>query len=192
LLKLEIAKEMAIPVKKNSIKPTYEYLDKLTPEKFNKEVGTATKNYLNDLKNEYYVKMENQASSKREKIVNKINREQKHGMEILINAHENANLKDLMTNRQVVDKMLEIDGKLIQKIDPIYLDPEPNGIIRAHFFAPRKPLAGNYYATYWVNSFVIWGMSLLMAVTLYFDMLKKLLDRLGKLFSVIKRKKHRA
>jgi hypothetical protein len=133
--------------------------------------------------------MENQASSKREKIVNKINREQKNGMEMLINAHENANLKDLMTNRQVIDKMLEIDGKLIQKIDPIYLDPEPDGIIRAHFFAPRKPLAGDYYSTYWINSLVIWGMSLLMAVTLYFDLLKKLLDSVEKSFSAFKRKK---
>jgi hypothetical protein len=110
-------------------------------------------------------------------------------MEMLINAHENANLKDLMTNRQVIDKMLEIDGKLIQKIDPIYLDPEPDGIIRAHFFAPRKPLAGDYYSTYWINSLVIWGMSLLMAVTLYFDLLKKLLDSVEKSFSAFKRKK---
>ncbi len=189
LLKHEIAKEMAIPVKKNSIKPTFEYLEQLNPNDFNKQVGTATKKYLNELKNEYYVKMENQASSKREKIVNKINREQKNGMEMLINAHENANLKDLMTNRQVIDKMLEIDGKLIQKIDPIYLDPEPDGIIRAHFFAPRKPLAGDYYSTYWINSLVIWGMSLLMAVTLYFDLLKKLLDSVEKSFSAFKRKK---
>jgi hypothetical protein len=182
LLKDEITKEMAIPVKKTTIKPKFELLESLTPERFNKEIGKKTKNYLNDLKG-YYIKMNNQASAKREKIVVKINKENKDGMTMLSKAFDNDNLKDLLTNRQVAERMLEIDGKLIQKIDPIFLDPAPDGFIRAHFFAPRKPIGGNYYDTYWINSIVIWGMSLLMAITLYFDVLKKLLDSLEKIFA---------
>lgn len=182
LLTEEITKEMAIPVKKSTIKPKFDALESLTPERFSKEIGKKTKSYLNELKG-YYVKMNNQASAKREKIVVRINKENKDGMTILRKAYDNDNLKDLLTNRQVAERMLEIDGKLIQKIDPIFLDPAPDGIIRAHFFAPRKPIAGNFYDTYWINSFVIWGMSLLMAITLYFDVLKKLLDGLEKVFA---------
>ena len=35
-------------------------------------------------------------------------------------------------------KCLEVDGKLIQRIDPIYLDPTDSNIGRAHFLAPTK------------------------------------------------------
>jgi serine phosphatase RsbU (regulator of sigma subunit) len=87
-----------------------------------------------------------------------------------------------MINKQGLHKILEIDGKLIQKMDQIYLDPPIDGLIRAHFFAPRKALGGNYYDTFWINSFVIWFMSLVMAITLYFDVLKKFLDSIEKVF----------
>jgi ABC-type multidrug transport system ATPase subunit len=183
LLHDEIEKELAIPVKKSSPKPKFERLSDLTPEKFNKEIGAETKKYLNELKGSYYVKMENQASDKRERIKSKIDREKKQGVYLLEMAYKNKNLNDLLTNSQTETRMLEIDGKLIQKIDPIFLDPEPDGFIRAHFFAPRKAIAGNYYETYWINSLVIWFMSLIMAITLYFDVLKKFLDGLEKVFS---------
>jgi hypothetical protein len=91
-------------------------------------------------------------------------------------------LNELLTNKQTANRFLEIDGKIIQKIDPIYLDPASDGLIRAHFFAPRKAIAGNYYDTFWINSFVIWFMSLVMAITLYFDVLKKFLDSIEKIF----------
>ena len=126
--------------------------------------------------------MNNQAMAKEDKIVTKIDRQHKSGTELLKKAYENDNLNDLMINKQGLHKILEIDGKLIQKMDQIYLDPPIDGLIRAHFFAPRKALAGNYYDTFWINSFVIWFMSLVMAITLYFDVLKKLLDSIEKAF----------
>jgi hypothetical protein len=182
LLSDEITKELAIPVKKTTIKPSFDDLESLKPEKFNKAVGSKVKAYLNDLK-KYYMKMNNQAMAKEDKIVTKIDREQKSGTELLKKAYENDNLNDLLINKQGLHKILEIDGKLIQKMDPIYLDPPIDGQIRAHFFAPRKALGGTYYDTYWINSFVIWFMSLVMAITLYFDVLKKFLDSIEKFFS---------
>ena len=181
LLYDEISKELAIPVKKTTIKPKFDDLESLKPEKFNKEAGQKAKSYLNDLK-KYYMKMNNQAMAKEDKIVTKIDREQKSGTELLKKAYENDNLNDLMINKQGLHKILEIDGKLIQKMDQIYLDPPIDGLIRAHFFAPRKALGGNYYDTFWINSFVIWFMSLVMAITLYFDVLKKFLDSIEKVF----------
>ncbi len=188
LLRSEISKELAIPIKKKSIKPKFDDLEKLTPEKFNKEVGTKTKKYLKDLK-QYYVKMFNQANDKREKIITKLNSVEKNYLVNLRINNDNDNLNDLLKNKRTTDPFLEIDGKLIQKMDPVFLDPDINGILRAHFFAPRKPLAGSYYNTYWMNSFVIWGMSILMAITLYFDALKKLLDGLENLISRFFKKK---
>ncbi len=126
--------------------------------------------------------MFNQANDKREKVVSKLNKQGKDYLVELRKNNDNENLNDLLKNKRTADPFLEIDEKLIQKTDPIFLDPAQDGLIRAHFFAPRKALAGNYYDTFWINSFVIWFMSLVMAITLYFDVLKKLLDSIEKVF----------
>jgi len=182
LLKEEIAKELAIPVKENTIKPKFDAISQLIPSGFNKAVGAKTKTYLKDLKL-YYIKMFNQANDKREKVVVKLGKiEKDYAFQLKIN-NDNENLNDLLKNKRSAKPSLEIDGKLIQKIDPIFLDPAQDGLIRAHFFAPRKAIGGNYYDTFWVNSIVIWLMSLLMAITLYFDVLKKIIDSIEKIFS---------
>jgi len=56
-------------------------------------------------------------------------------------------------------------------------------MIRAHFFAPRKKLFGRYYDTFWVNLLVIWMMSLVLVITLYYNLFKKFIDSTGELFS---------
>jgi hypothetical protein len=78
---------------------------------------------------------------------------------------------------------LDLDGKYIQKIDPVYLDPVDSDLGRAHFFAPRKKIFGKYYNTYWVNIWVIWIMSLTLGITLYFDLLKKFINFLEQIFN---------
>jgi len=188
LLHNEISKELSISVKKSTIKPRYDLLDKLNPQSFDKQVGGATKVYLKDLK-KYYVKMFNQANKKREKVVAKLNNAGKDSFIELKNGNDNANLNDLLKNKRTSDPFLEINEELVQKIEPIFLDPDQNGLIRAHFFAPRKAIAGNYYDTFWVNSLVIWLMSLFLAITLYFDGLKKLLDSFEKIFSSFSKSK---
>ena len=103
----------------------------------------------------------------------------------------NKSLDDLVTNSQDFDKIVEVDGKLIQRKNPIYLDPPKNSIVRAHFFAPRKKVFGQYMDTFWVNLIVIWSMSLFLAISLYFDWLKKVMDFFGDFsnrFSFLKRK----
>ncbi|MBA3971080.1 MAG: ABC transporter ATP-binding protein, partial [Bacteroidetes bacterium] len=105
--------------------------------------------------------------------------------------YENESLHDLVTNRNTPYRILDLEGAYVQKIDPIYLDPADSDMGRAHFFAPRKKFFGKYYDTYWVNICVIWGMSLILAFTLYFDVLKKLITGLEILFSKFSRKKGR-
>ncbi len=67
---------------------------------------------------------------------------------------------------------------LVQQVDPIYLLPEPNDFVsfRAHFYAPKKHFAGLYFDTFWFNMVFIWIMTIIMYITLYFDLLKKLLN----------------
>jgi ABC transport system ATP-binding/permease protein len=89
--------------------------------------------------------------------------------------YSNESLEEFVTNKSEYAYIVEYKGKLIQKTDPIYLDPM-NPFIKAHFYAPRKMIFGEYYKTIWVNIIVIWLSIALMYLALYYRLLKKLLD----------------
>ena len=75
------------------------------------------------------------------------------------------------------NKMVEYRKTLVQQIDPVYLDPVPEGPLsfRAHFFAPRKYLLGRYIDTFWFNIGFIWFLSLLLYACLYYNLLYKII-----------------
>ncbi len=77
----------------------------------------------------------------------------------------------------------EHDGRIIQRLDPIFVTPSPSGALdyRAHFYAPQKHLFGQYFSTFYFNISVIWFMSLLLYFTLYFDIFRKSLELAGKI-----------
>ena len=87
----------------------------------------------------------------------------------------NESLEEFVTNKNEFQRIVEYNGELIQKIDPIYLDPQFR-FIRAHFYAPRKMVFGTFFPTIWVNIFVIWISTLFLYLVLYFRLLKRLLD----------------
>ena len=56
----------------------------------------------------------------------------------LLDRHRNESLADHVTNKNDVNVIVEADGELVQKSDPIYLEPADGGILGAHFYAPAK------------------------------------------------------
>lgn len=79
--------------------------------------------------------------------------------------------------------MQEVDGKIVQLVDPVYQDPNPWCAIdyRTQLFFPRKHFAGYYTDTLWFNLIVIWIMAYLLYWTLYFRSFRWLLNRLSAL-----------
>jgi ABC-type multidrug transport system ATPase subunit len=96
----------------------------------------------------------------------------------------NESLADLVRNLTVADRVIEFKGELIQQIDPVFNKPaKPGNMLnyRTHFFAPQKYFAGVYIDTFYFNLFVIWFMSLLLYIALYFEAFGKLLRFFGNL-----------
>jgi hypothetical protein len=52
---------------------------------------------------------------------------------------------------------------------------------RAHFFAPVKRLGNLEIDTYWFNMAVVWIVSFLLYIALYYNLLRKLIDFIGNL-----------
>jgi hypothetical protein len=58
--------------------------------------------------------------------------------------------------------------------DAIFREPDMTGW-RTHFYSPYKNFLGNRMGTFWFNTLVIWIFSILLFVTLYYDVIRKLL-----------------
>lgn len=86
--------------------------------------------------------------------------------------YHNERLAEQVTNYQEVTKIIEINGRLVQKGDPIYLIPESN-IGRAHFYAPFKVFNGQRTDTKWFNLMILWGFSFIVYVALLLDLFRK-------------------
>ena len=179
----EIIKELNVPeIQKAGIKSPR--IELLTISDFSPAVSNEIGIFLATLKNYYLNKFKNATQRKDEKVslFSKDSSSRATYLKLKDN-FENESLNDLVTNRTTPYRILDLNGKYIQKIDPIYLDPVDSRIGRAHFFAPRKQIGSQYYDTFWVNICVIWSMSVFLGIALYFDLLKKFIYLLEIIFN---------
>jgi len=93
----------------------------------------------------------------------------------LLDTYRNESLADIVTNRNDVNVIVASEGRLVQKIDPIYRTPEKGGLLDAHFYAPGKWFMGALIPTIWANMLVLWAMSTLLALALYGDLFPRLM-----------------
>lgn len=147
--------------------------DKLYYDKVNPEVLGHLKDFLKELKR-YYTRMYNYELDQRDQVISQYQKNNSpQSYTDLKLQHKNASLSDLVLDKAELRKIIEVDNELIQQQDPIYKDAEG---FRGHFFAPRKLLFGQYYDTFWMNTLVIWSMTVILVFTLYFDVFRKLLN----------------
>ena len=186
MIRSEVNKELLIPSNK---KLSCSFIEKLTFKDFNVNVFDEVGFFLGTLK-EVYLNNFKYASKLKDTEIGKLTSDSISRSVYLKTKddYENESLNDLVTNRNTPYRILDLNGEYIQKIDPVYLDPVDSDFGRAHFFAPRKKVVGIYFDTFWFNISVIWIMSIVFSITLYFDVLKKLINGLEFLFSKFSRK----
>ncbi len=161
----------------------FKHIDKLNTEDLNEQVLSAVNIYLEQLRL-YYVKLYNKASEKKDSIITskQLTSSDREAFLELKRKHFNETLSEFVRNSSEVERIIEYNGRLIQKIDPIYLQPT-NNFVRAHFYAPVKRVFGQPLSTLWVNVAIIWISSIIMYLALYYRLLKRLLDMLENLTS---------
>ncbi|MFM7854854.1 MAG: ABC transporter ATP-binding protein, partial [Flammeovirgaceae bacterium] len=99
------------------------------------------------------------------------------------NAYHNEAIADLVRNTMEQNRIIETNGKLVQKIYPVYKDPDPDHVIDfdAQFYMPQKHFLNKNIDTYWFNLGVMWCMSFLLALALYWEVLRKIIAQLSNL-----------
>ncbi len=142
-------------------------------------------NYV-DLLRDHYLTEFNLAVKKKETLQYHLENNENYDFDLneAKDKYFNESLSDLVRNVTVADRVIEFKGQLIQQIDPVFHKPEePDNLLnyRTHFFAPEKYFAGTYIDTFYFNIIVIWFMSLLLYITLYFELFGKILVFFGNI-----------
>ncbi len=154
---------------------SFPYLNGLNEKGLNDSIVQQTKRYLDSLSRVYSSRL-TAVTARRDDAYEKL----KAGMgdDAVFRFKQdyyNENLADLILNKSAENKIIAGNGKLIQKKDPIFMEPESHDG-RAHFYAPVKIIGSWKIDTFWFNFFIIWLMSFVLYLTLLHDTLRKTIE----------------
>lgn len=183
LLKHELTEEIDFVGKKD-----FAHLNDFTIDRYDSSVYEEAAYFLGALK-KFYVNRYNKADEEKDKKINELTNtpEKEKAFEEYRNHYQNEAITELVKNTVEQNRIIEKNGKLIQKIFPIYKDPDPEHLVDfdAQFYMPAKHFLNQNIDTFYFNLGVIWSMTFLLAITLYFDILRKIVDGLGNISNPI-------
>jgi len=155
------------------------FLDSMSIDKFDLQTSINAMDYLVAL-NDYYEKIYDIADKRKNNMLNYLNEHKPQIYKKFYDTYYNEHLADMMKKsfEKEKNKLLIYEHRLVQQIDPIYLDPSVYNKFdfRAHLYAPRKHFMNRYYDTFWFNFIIIWLFTFILYITLYFETFKKLLE----------------
>jgi hypothetical protein len=141
---------------------------------------------------QYYTNRYNKADEEREKLIASLTDTpaKAHAFERLKLDYHNEAIAEIVKNTTDPLRIIEKDGRLVQKIFPIFKDPDPEHVVDfdAQFYMARKHFLNRNVDTLLFNTGVIWSMTLVLAIALYFDMLRRLLEVNERLFIPVYKK----
>lgn len=179
LLRNEINKELDIVGHENFVE-----VDQLYPNKYDSSLYPVTARFLETL-NKYYINRYNTADQKRDNIIRTETKtaEGEKRFEAFKDNYQNEAIAELVKNTTEQQRIVRSGNQLIQKIFPIYKDPDPDHVIDfdAQFYMPAKHFLNRNIDTLYFNLGVIWAMSILLSLTLYFEVLRKIVDGLSNI-----------
>lgn len=161
-------------VERYNIRP-FPLMGSLTPNLFSHSIGERYINYLNNIQ-EFFQKRYTLATQKKDSVYLALTKVYgKEGFYDVKKNHFNESVSDLVENRNEFNMIIQAEDRLIQKKDPIYMEPY-NSFGRAHFYAPVK-MIGNYKIdTVLFNILILWVMIAVLYMLLLDDTLRKTIE----------------
>ncbi|MEI7895404.1 MAG: ATP-binding cassette domain-containing protein [bacterium] len=151
---------------------SFPYLGGLSEKLLDDSIVQGAKSYLDSLTRVYSSRL-NAVTGRRDDAYEKLRtRLGADGVYRFKQEYYNDNLADLVMNKGAENKIIAENGKLIQKKDPVFMEPLSHDG-RAHFYAPVKIVGSWKIDTFWFNFFVIWLMSFVLYLALLHDTLRK-------------------
>ena len=177
---LRIIRNELVELQELEVVPPFEFVDMLTLNDFTEEISDELTGYL------FFIRMnlaEMGDVARQQKDSIYTNLVDSIGVDAVFRLQQqnhNKALADWVLNATEVNKYLETDSRVIQKLDPIYTNPSHNWG-RAHFYAPFKKFNNQYVDTIWFNLAVIWMGSLALFVSLQMNLLGRFISYIENL-----------
>jgi ABC transport system ATP-binding/permease protein len=149
-------------------------LKTIMQENYSKSYYEPLRNYLKDV-NKFYIKEYNTASETKDRLTNELMKRLggEEQLSIFKDDFTNDNLEDAVMNKNSTDLFIHYNNKLVRRFQPVYMSG-PADSFRAPYYVNEKSFLGKYYSTYCLNVFIIFFMTLVLAVMLYYNVLKKM------------------
>ena len=149
-------------------------------ERLSPRVFFLLHSYIRDAET-YYNKASVEAQKKMDRIIGLLESSDKYDYDVTRykKLYFNENLATLVRNSDTKDRIIEINNHFIRKVDLIFFEPvQPGNPLnyRAHMYAPRKHFLGMNIDTFWFNIGVIWSMTIILYITLYFDIFERIVN----------------
>jgi hypothetical protein len=140
-----------------------------------------TKKYLNILAREFNLR-QRQTTKLKDSLTNRIASdgiENEKLVHLKTDYYNNGLASFVLNDEPTLKKSAETPKRIIRKFQPGYMPPTANNG-RAHFCAPYKMVGNLKIDTFWFNLIVVWLVSLLLYIALYFNILRKILSGFDK------------
>jgi ABC-type multidrug transport system ATPase subunit/uncharacterized tellurite resistance protein B-like protein len=177
-----LSNELKLQTTKYSVDKS-DLLENLTIDRLDSLVLKEAKQFLSTV-NKIYVNRNSRALREKQRIIKQMTSSPKKVAVFnkLKSEYTNDQVTSLVFDNKEKTRILEYEGRLIQQIYPIFSDPDPENFLdfRTLFYVPKKHFAGRLYETLLFNCAVMWGMTIFLIITLYFDVLRKLVTLEGR------------
>jgi len=170
---------------------SFDAISSVQPDKFDSLTYNKVLTFLETLK-KFYINRYNKADQQKDNLISKMTNttEKEKAFEKFRNSYQNEAITELVRNTMETNRVIEKDGKLIQKIYPVYKDPDPEHIVDfdAQFYMPAKHFLNQNIDTLIFNIGVIWSMTLVLAIALYWEILRKIIEGLSNITNPLEKR----
>ena len=161
----------------------------LNPDAITAESITAARDYIERVRR-YYIEVSRDAVEARDQKIIAYERADRDAFIRMKKQYTNESLEEFVRNDNEKDKIKRYRDRLYQNYDQIFFDP-PHPLVKAHFYAPRKQVFGVYAGTLAVNTGIIWLMTALLYILLYFRVLHRILESSEKFRRILNDRRER-
>jgi ABC-type multidrug transport system ATPase subunit/uncharacterized tellurite resistance protein B-like protein len=161
----------------------FQHLDGLTLQAVDSSIFNETRDFIGTLRR-IHINRHRVAQQEKDRRIKAFTSSPKKAEAYNQMKRDNTNdqVTSIVFDNKEKTRILEQDGKLIQQIYPIFADPQPENFFdfRTLFYLPKKHFAGNYYETLHFNTVIMWVMTIFLVITLYYDVLRKIITMEGR------------
>jgi len=159
-------------------------IDSLNQKNLNPRTFLRINQYVNKI-NDHYIEKSNLANRKKDKLISLFESDERYTYNLndYKDTYFNESLSDVVRNINIKNRILEVNNRFIQQVDPVFHNPKVNTDLlsyRTHFYAPSKYLFGYMIPTLYFNLIAIWTMTALCFLTVYFKIPEKFVSLFGK------------